>query len=542
MKYLRIYLVLTLLCAGMVMFYSCSEDIIPENEIASSLNEEQIDQNIYNISVVLANAVHNNNELVKEIEKEISYRFDYDNDALIKTFLGREIGGEKFEDILSKSSNGKYSSKDIKKMILQSGYLQFTFPQNYKDLDYESTAPLAVPIYSFINEKDTEYLESFDKDGNSINLSAKEMPKVPVIVVGVSERVDEDGYLSVSERSVVLPKEKRALHYTEAIKQASNPLKSAKTDNHIVKILSQEEFDKLGEGQEPIVATENEVLATDYEANLKSLNTSNTQLIVRTYNPKANVLSWSSYSNGTYTSNKYEVMRADKGLITTLCNSTYYVDNVPKSNYSYEYHIRYYYNDIYLGRSDAYRLQSSHRRSGGQEYIDYLYASHAMVVALEGWWVSELEIDWHILAGNYDRTSSNISIGGSVYKCAKDDDDNFIQPRYVGNQNDVNLFLWYKNDNYGSYTVYFRESDNNTNTEMWEVSVQIVAKVVSYIWAENEVVKKIVEGVTDPIVKLIQVYKKDDKIGEVNIQWSTPNGVVHPVNGNGFKVKINQKN
>jgi len=89
------------------------------------------------------------------------------------------------------------------------------------------------------------------------------MPTVPLIVVGVSERVDEDGYMLVSERSVVLPKEMRTLHYTEAIEQARNPLKSAKTDNHIVKILSQdEEFDKLGGGQEPIVAKE-------YEANLK---------------------------------------------------------------------------------------------------------------------------------------------------------------------------------------------------------------------------------------------------------------------------------
>ena len=379
MKILCNYLVLILFCLGLVALNSCSEDIVPENEIAVALTEEQIDQNIKNISVVLASAVSNSKELIKEIDKEISYRFDYDNDALIKVFLGREIGGEKFEDILSKSSNGKYSSKDIEKMILQSGYLQFTFPQNYKDLDYESISPLAVPVYSFIDEKDTEYLESFDKNGNSINLSAKEMPKVPVIVVGVSERVDEDGYMSVSERSVVLPKEKRALHYTEAIEQARNPLKSAKTDNHIVKILSQEEFDKLGGGHEPIVVA-------NYEANLKSANSSDIQLTVDTYNSKANTLRWSKFSDGTYISNKYEVMRDD--IITpivTLNNYTYYVDNVPNANYSYEYHIRYYYNDIYLGRSNSYRLQSSHRRGGGQEYIDYLYASHAMVVALEGW-------------------------------------------------------------------------------------------------------------------------------------------------------------
>src|SRR5574344_1301029 len=100
-------------------------------------------------------------------------------------------------------------------MILQSGYLQFTFPQNYKSLDYKDETPLIVPVYSYINEENADYLESFDKDGAIVKLSAKEMPDVPVIVLGRSERVDEEGKLLVSERSVVIPKECR-IHYTEA--------------------------------------------------------------------------------------------------------------------------------------------------------------------------------------------------------------------------------------------------------------------------------------------------------------------------------------
>lgn len=207
-----------------IFLYSCEKDIVQEDKKVASLTEDQIDQNIKSLSEVVANAVYNNNELVKEIEKEISYQFDYDNDALIMTFLGRKIAGEKFEDILSNSSNGKYSSTDIKEMILESGYLQFTFPQNYKSLNYESESPLAVPVYSFINEENTEFLESFDKNGNTVKLSTKEMPNVPVIVVGRSERVDEDGYMLVSERSVVIPKESR-IHYTEAIKESRNNLK-----------------------------------------------------------------------------------------------------------------------------------------------------------------------------------------------------------------------------------------------------------------------------------------------------------------------------
>lgn len=526
-----------------IFLYSCENDVTQQDKELTPLTEEQLDQNIREISMVLAKAVANNKELVTEIEKEISYRFDYDNDALIRTFLGRKIAGEKFEDILSKSSNGKYSSKDIEKMILESGYLQFTFPQNYKSLDYESILPLAVPVYSYIEEEDTEYLESFDKDGNTVNLSAKEMPNVPVIVVGPSERVDEEGYMLVSERSVVLPKEMRTMHYTKAIEESRMRLKSTLNENkHIVRILSQEEFDKLDVGLEPKVAS-------NYETNFKSATSPDIQLNVRTYNPKENELTWSSYSNGAFTSNKYEVRR-NNVTIATINNYTTFFDNVPNANYSYGYQIFYYYNDIYLGSSNMYRLQSSHRRSGGQEYIDYLYASHQMVVALEGWWVSELEIYWHILAGKYDGTSTEIGQGGQPFQCKKETKKNifgkeverFVNPRLVGSYDDVNLFGWEKNDTFGSYTVHFREKDTNTDTETWKASVQIIAKVASILAMGNDTITSVIEEATGTVTQFIEALKKDDEIGGVHIAWSTPNGVIQPVNENGFNVIINQKN
>jgi hypothetical protein len=56
----------------------------------------------------LSKAVAEYKDVLKEIETEIEYRFDYDNDALILTFLGRKIDGETFENILAKHSNGKY--------------------------------------------------------------------------------------------------------------------------------------------------------------------------------------------------------------------------------------------------------------------------------------------------------------------------------------------------------------------------------------------------------------------------------------------------
>ena len=97
------------------------------------------------------------------------------------------------------------------------------------------------------------------------------------------------------------------------------------------------------------------------------------------------------------------------------------------------------------------------------------------------------------MAGNYDGTSSGISNGGNNFECAKDNNDDWITPRYVSSQDDVNLFIWYKNDVFCSYTVNFIERDSNTNTEMWEVCVQIISKAVSAIWAGNVLVMAIAE-------------------------------------------------
>lgn len=480
----------------------------------------------------MANAVSINNELVKEIEKEISYRFDYDNDALIKVFLGRDIGGKKFEDVLSKSSNGKYSSKDIKKMILESGYLQFTFPQNYKSLDYRLVSPLAVPVYSFINEQDAEFLESYDKDGNIVKLSAKEMPNVPVIVVGRSERVDEDGNLLVSERSVVLPKGLRTLHYTDAIKEASNPLKSAKIDNHIVKVLSQEEFDNLG-------TVQNQKETTD-AANLKSANASDPQLTVTTDNPLKMILSWEPYSNGTLTANRYKVYRDFIEVVDQYNNRSCF-DNVSSSNTVYTYQVVYYYNDQYLNESNLYSIHSSSRKSGGFEFIDRFYASHAMTVSLEGWWVSELEIAWDIYYAKTDGTTSTIAQGGEKWNCEKDANGDYITPRFVLNETKPNLFQWSKTSAYSAYSVAFRETDNGTDTEVWTISVGLVGKIVELASGKNKIVQKIAEAVVDPITKLITKLKADDEIGVAQIYWWTPNGYEQSINPDGCNVIINYR-
>jgi len=164
-----------------------------------------------------------------------------------------------------------------------------------------------------------------------------------------------------------------------------------------------------------------------------------------------------------------------------------------------------------------------------------------MVVSLEGWWVSELEINWHILSGNYDNTSSELRQGGNDYRCLEDADGHWESPRRVDAYYDVNLFNWIKSDTYGSYTVYFRETDTSSKVELWTSSVQIVGKVVGTIWANNKLVKTLSEELVPLINKLIEVGAKDDEIGEAHVAWSLPNGIVQYVNGNGFEVIINQK-
>lgn len=525
-----------------IFLYSCENDVTQQDKELTPLTEEQLDQNIREISMVLAKAVANNKELVTEIEKEISYRFDYDNDALIRTFLGRKIAGEKFEDILSKSSNGKYSSKDIEKMILESGYLQFTFPQNYKSLNYESVLPLAVPVYSYIEEEDTEYLESFDKDGNTVNLSAKEMPNVPVIVVGPSERVDEDGNMLVNERSVVLPKEMRTMHYTKAIEESRMRLKSATTENqHILKILSQEELDKFKVSQK---STDKKLVG---EPNFKSATYPGMVLTGSTIKAKQMDLTWTPYISASTYSNRYVLKRDGVQLFNG--NNLEFTDFVPQANMVYNYTLTYYHNDSLIGIANSLPLHSSHRRSGGKEYINRLYASHKMVVAVEGWWVSELEIKWDILIGNSDGTVKvgaesikadiNKAVGGKAWDTQKGDGSRFIY-----SNTEVDLFTWNRaelNDGL-SYTIIFNEHDggNEENVDAWVDVTALVLTTVSDAFGLEKVTEAIEKG-KDTVKKIIKNLKKDDSMGTGIIVWWDLQANQVELHGNGFYVQISHR-
>lgn len=525
----RIYLICIVLVMSLLIT-SC-EDTLNEEAVTGALTEEQIDQNIEEISRMLAYAVDQNTELVKEIEKEIGYRFDYDNDALIRTFLGREINGDKFENILSKSSNGKYSSKDVEKMILESGYLQFSFPQNYKRLDYSSDLPLSVPIFSYINEEGIEYLEAFDNNGSSVKLSAKELPNVPVIVVSRSERVDKDGLLLVNERSIVIPKEQR-IYYLEAINMAKNNLKSGKVAKHIVTIVSEEEF---------YMQESDDNFNGESATNLKSATAedyTDLQLYATTVNPNQIQLSWVGYSDSRYTANRYKIYRGST-LIKDQKYARAYWDNDVSSNIEYTYRVEYYYNDTYLDETNLFQIHASQRKSGGYEYIERIEATSTMVVQLEGWWVNALEIEFDVYSAKSDGTviSHGLKKGGPIYTVGSGATDRYVDTEENKDEYSIlEIMQWNRDDESLKYTVAFRESDGGTNTKKDTIYLGLTALTVETIWPDT---KKVVEKAQPLIEKLITVLRKDDHIGEAYINWWTDDNYKQNLNPFGFKVILN---
>ncbi|NLD94913.1 MAG: hypothetical protein GX639_19840, partial [Fibrobacter sp.] len=71
--------------------------------------------------------------------------------------------------------------------------LQVSVPVNCKKWDTESYIPLVVFLPFDLEEGKTNFVTAFDINGNKHKLSLDEDPAEPVIVVGVSERIDENG-------------------------------------------------------------------------------------------------------------------------------------------------------------------------------------------------------------------------------------------------------------------------------------------------------------------------------------------------------------
>jgi hypothetical protein len=527
-----------------IVFFGCDKEEATIDTQYQLADEKTIDQNIETLSKLLATSLHGNVEFKSLIKQEIDYRFDHDYDALLLTFLGKAINGKAFEDILAESSNGKYKPADIVKMIKESGYIHLSIPVHFEAFDPSKEELLVFPISSRVEEKVTDELAAFDHLGNTIKFAAKDAPKVPVLVVMRSERIDEDGLLSVNEYGLVLPKEER-IYYKEAINISKSMLKSARVRKHIVEIVSDEEYEKILKLNSTKVDENlskmkgNHVLKSAIAESVLNASPKAARQIYLEWTPKPNSTRYAIYRFGFKNVNGQKVLPPGSSeVIAVLTNQCNYHDVVDYENEEYTYFIHYLDNQsAIIYESNKVSIHSSHRKNNGKEYVSAIKATSNMVVDLEGWWCSELELKINIVYINYEGATAEKEAGFNV-----DTQGSGAFSRDVDWSGYKNLFTWDRNSyRYAAYTIAIHEDDGGDrkkdSDDLWVDWIKFVVTEVAN--SQGVYVGDKVEQVAEQVKKTIKVLRNSDYVGQDIIKWWDPNEIVRELNPKGFSIIIN---
>lgn len=132
------------------------------------------------------------------IKQQIQKRVDGDYDFLFKDTksINTEDNVNLFDLIvnisISEDDDKDKSKSETYNFLEQFKKLQFSIPVNFENWDEENFIPMVGFLTSDYNE-DTEHIEAFDQNGKLQKLSNKETPNVPVIIISLNERSDDNG-------------------------------------------------------------------------------------------------------------------------------------------------------------------------------------------------------------------------------------------------------------------------------------------------------------------------------------------------------------
>ena len=193
-----------LLLGMLILSVSCKNNFLQENEpyilVPSNAELSKTKTSTLNdgdrvlLSQVVANMMLNRDFRVL-IKSEAEKQFDGDFDVLYrnikKTQLskGTTVDDLCFENYVSKKGT-KANKKDFEYLVNSIPDFQISVPINCDKWDVNNQIPLVTYIPENFDEKTTEYLNAYDYKGNVYKLSVKDVPDVPVVVLGSCERLD----------------------------------------------------------------------------------------------------------------------------------------------------------------------------------------------------------------------------------------------------------------------------------------------------------------------------------------------------------------
>jgi hypothetical protein len=203
---------------GLLLLVACSSEESLQREPVSAVVDSAVafkNKLLTDYAVVLARAVQEKS-LRMVIRDHALQRFDGDFDVLLNklevepldgsTGTVRQLMASMRTDPRLRSIGVDNPDSSYLKLSTYVPNVQVSVPVHCEQWDAEKFVPLvAVLPYDYV-EKPGNQITAFDAEGNAYRLSADEEPGFPVLVVGRSERVDEQGRLDTAGYEQVLPR------------------------------------------------------------------------------------------------------------------------------------------------------------------------------------------------------------------------------------------------------------------------------------------------------------------------------------------------
>jgi DUF3103 family protein len=143
----------------------------------------------------------------RTVKEQVGKKFDGDFDLLYRDVANHQVGqGQTFRQALVsavgqvRKSEGKLAGRgsvlrDLDVFVSSLPQLQISIPVGFKDWNEEKYAPLVAFVPVDVDDVDLREVEAFDVAGRRHLLDAWIEPDFPVVVVGLNERTDRNGYL-----------------------------------------------------------------------------------------------------------------------------------------------------------------------------------------------------------------------------------------------------------------------------------------------------------------------------------------------------------
>ncbi|MDW3193665.1 MAG: hypothetical protein R8G66_14945 [Cytophagales bacterium] len=180
--------------------FTASDEVVPDlNSLSASIDKDEL---LDDFALTVAKSM-DDPEFRALIKKEAMkmYDGDYDifykflenmplkDDMVVKELLMDQINGTKT------AGRGVSGGNWLDALKVKYPDLQIAVPVNIEKWDTENFTPLVTFLTDDYNEKTTLTVKAYDSKGNAFELSTKEEPDFPVVVISRSERVDGDGNL-----------------------------------------------------------------------------------------------------------------------------------------------------------------------------------------------------------------------------------------------------------------------------------------------------------------------------------------------------------